>query len=193
MSSLRNSAKEAHIDAAKASILDIGWRRTTLTEVARRAGVSRMTIYRHWDDRERLLADLMTREWVAILEKASANSQDDQSLDGFIDLALSVVEGLRRNPLLRRILELDPEMVMPYILQRTGRSQKAMLELLEARIRLVQANGQMRAGRPVLARTVALMLEGLLLSRVDTMKGRGILRPGLIEECRETLMRGLSK
>ncbi|MEZ5161687.1 MAG: TetR/AcrR family transcriptional regulator [Marmoricola sp.] len=193
MSSLRNSAKEAHIDAAKASILDIGWRRTTLTEVARRAGVSRMTIYRHWDDRERLLADLMTREWVAILEKASANSQDDQSLDGFIDLALSVVEGLRRNPLLRRILELDPEMVMPYILQRTGRSQKAMLELLEARIRLVQANGQMRAGEAeVLARTVALMLEGLLLS-VDTMKGRGITRAKLIEECRETLMRGLSK
>ncbi len=192
MSSLRNSAKEAHLDAAKASILDIGWRRTTLTEVARRAGVSRMTIYRHWDDRERLLADLMTREWVAILERASANSQEHESLDGFIDLALNVVEGLRRNPLLRRILELDPEMVMPYILQRTGRSQKAMLELLEARIRLVQASGQMRAGEPeVLARTVALMLEGLLLS-VDTMKGRGITRAKLIEECRETMMRGLS-
>lgn len=34
------------LDAAKASLLAVGVRRTTLTEVARRAGMSRMTLYR---------------------------------------------------------------------------------------------------------------------------------------------------
>jgi AcrR family transcriptional regulator len=45
MSSLRhNSVRDGYLDAARDCILDVGWRRTTLTEVARRAGVSRMTI-----------------------------------------------------------------------------------------------------------------------------------------------------
>ena len=52
MSSLRHNEEPqaGYLDAARACILDVGWRRTTLTEVARRAGVSRMTIYRAWPD-----------------------------------------------------------------------------------------------------------------------------------------------
>src|SRR5215207_10531447 len=61
--SVAPSPRDAHLDAARACILDVGWRRTTLTEVARRAGVSRMTIYRTWSDMPELLGDLMTREW----------------------------------------------------------------------------------------------------------------------------------
>ena len=60
---ISTSGKGAYLDAARACILDVGWRRTTLTEVARRAGVSRMTIYRTWSDMPQLLGDLMTREW----------------------------------------------------------------------------------------------------------------------------------
>ena len=61
-----SSADDAYLDAARDCILDVGWRRTTLTDVARRAGVSRMTIYRAWSDMGSLLGDLMTREWVGI-------------------------------------------------------------------------------------------------------------------------------
>ena len=73
MSSLRHIDRQdgdprldAYLDAARDCILDVGWRRTTLTEVAKRAGVSRMTIYRAWSDMGSLLGDLMTREWVDI-------------------------------------------------------------------------------------------------------------------------------
>ena len=73
MTSLRHNSDspaapaDAYLDAARACILDVGWRRTTLTEVARRAGVSRMTIYRTWADMPTLLADLMTREWTGLV------------------------------------------------------------------------------------------------------------------------------
>src|SRR6187431_2183073 len=72
MTSLRHNAvekepKDAYLDAARDCILDVGWRRTTLTEVARRAGVSRMTIYRTWADMPTLLGDLMTREWAGVV------------------------------------------------------------------------------------------------------------------------------
>src|SRR4249919_1124756 len=71
MTSLRHNEpldpQSAYLDAARACILDVGWRRTTLTEVARRAGVSRMTIYRTWADMPTLLGDLMTREWAGVV------------------------------------------------------------------------------------------------------------------------------
>ena len=59
--------RDVYLDAARDCILDVGWRRTTLTEVARRAGVSRMTIYRTWADMPTLLGDLMTREWAGVV------------------------------------------------------------------------------------------------------------------------------
>ena len=66
MTSLRHTTEPAQelsqgdhalLDAARATILAVGWRRTTLTDVARRAGVSRMTLYRRWPDMQTLLAD----------------------------------------------------------------------------------------------------------------------------------------
>src|SRR3954463_3435166 len=70
--------RDAYLDAARDCILDVGWRRTTLTEVARRAGVSRMTIYRSWSDMPQLLADLMTREWGGIVGAAVAAAEGDR-------------------------------------------------------------------------------------------------------------------
>src|SRR3954471_4019020 len=72
MTSRRNNPEPqaAYLDAARACILDVGWRRTTLTEVARRAGVSRMTIYRAWPDMPAVLGDLMTREWAEVVARA---------------------------------------------------------------------------------------------------------------------------
>ena len=51
------------LDAARECVLAVGVRRTTVTDVARRAGVSRMTLYRRYPDLEAVLAALMTREF----------------------------------------------------------------------------------------------------------------------------------
>ncbi len=44
------SVDDQILDAARSCVLDFGLRRTTLAEVARRAGVSRPTVYRRWPD-----------------------------------------------------------------------------------------------------------------------------------------------
>src|SRR3712207_1054015 len=51
------------LDAARECVLAVGVPRTTFSDVARRAGVSRMTLYRRFPDLEALLAALMTREF----------------------------------------------------------------------------------------------------------------------------------
>ena len=65
-----SSDNDAVLDAVRDCVLAVGVRRTTLTDVARRAGVSRMTLYRRWPDVRTLVGDLMTREWVDVATRA---------------------------------------------------------------------------------------------------------------------------
>src|SRR3954463_5918868 len=78
--------RDAYLDAARDCILDVGWRRTTLTEDARPAGVAPGRIYRPWGDMPQLLGALMTREWGAVV--ADALAEDDPAkptIDRLVD------------------------------------------------------------------------------------------------------------
>src|SRR6187401_1802910 len=129
MTSLRHNAdpRDGYLDAARACILDVGWRRTTLTEVARRAGVSRMTIYRTWGDMPTLLGDLMTREWAGVV--TAQVEAEGPPVERITRAIVGTVRALRDNELFLRIVELDPELILPYLFSRRGRSQDLILAL----------------------------------------------------------------
>src|SRR5213075_86664 len=97
------TAADLALDAARALILDVGWSRTTLTEVARRAGVSRMTIYRSWADMNALLGDLMTREWSSLVRFDTTGANARERL---VRSVVATVRAVRTNPLFARIVEL---------------------------------------------------------------------------------------
>jgi AcrR family transcriptional regulator len=172
MASLRHNEdpQTAYLDAARACILDVGWRRTTLTEVARRAGVSRMTIYRAWPDMPSVLGDLMTREWGEVVARAvteadAALGKRATAADRIVAEVVGTTRALRENELFLRIVELDPELLLPYLLTRRGRSQEAIAELTAGRLREGQQDGSVRAGDPVaIARTLLLATHGFVLS-----------------------------
>jgi len=172
MASLRHNEdpQTAYLDAARACILDVGWRRTTLTEVARRAGVSRMTIYRTWSDMPAVLGDLMTREWGEVVARAvteadAALGKRATAADRIVAEVVATTRALRENELFLRIVELDPELLLPYLLTRRGRSQEAIAELTAGRVREGQQDGSVRAGDPVaIARTLLLATHGFVLS-----------------------------
>ena len=176
---------DGYLDAARACILDVGWRRTTLTEVARRAGVSRMTIYRAWSDMGELMSDLMTREWGLVV---AAGVRDGS----IADVVVEVVRHLRENELFVRIVELDPELLLPYLLSRRGRSQQAILEALSARIAEQQAAGEVRAGDPqAMARSLLLAGHGFVLS-IHTMVDDDVSGADLTDELRALVSRFLA-
>jgi AcrR family transcriptional regulator len=160
------SPRDGYLDAARDCILDLGWRRTTLTEVARRAGVSRMTIYRSWSDMQQLLGDLMTREWAgAVAASLAADDPGASVVDRLVGDVVGTVRTLRENELFLRIVELDPELLLPYLLARRGRSQDAILAILAESVRAGQANGEIRPGHPVtIARGLVLAAHGFVLS-----------------------------
>lgn len=162
MTSIRHkTAEDGYLDAAREAILAVGWSRTTLTDIARRAGVSRMTIYRRWPDMRSLVADLMTREWAGLVHVA----EEGDDLDRLVEGVLGTVAAIRGNELFRRILELDPEVVLPYLLERSGRSQELVVDLLAGQIAAGQRSGAIRKGDPEqLARAVVLAAHGFVLS-----------------------------
>jgi len=75
------------------------------------------------------------------------------------------VRALRDNELFVRIVELDPELLLPYLLTRRGRSQEAIAELTAGRLREGQGDGSVRDGDPVaIARALLLAAHGFVLS-----------------------------
>ena len=170
MTSIRNNGSEdRYLDAARECILATGWTRTTLTDVARRAGVSRMTIYRTWPDMQTLLADLMTREWGGVVAEVASAEAGLAPVERLSHGVSRTVTALRSNDLLRKIVEVDPELLLTYLLQRRGRSQDNILGLLEPLIAEGQADGSVRAGDPTLiARSILLAAHGFTLS-TETM------------------------
>ncbi|WP_235946639.1 TetR/AcrR family transcriptional regulator [Nocardia terrae] len=148
MSSTESSSAvdRAILDAARACVAEFGVRRTTLTEVARRAGVSRPTVYRRWADTGSLVADLLVRELREIIaDTAPATGTGRERLVGAIVGGGSV---MRRNPLFAKIFRADTDIMLTYVFERLGRNQRALIELFAAGIREGQGDGSIRAGDP---------------------------------------------
>ncbi len=198
MTSLRNSVgdlttSERLLIAARACILDLGWKRTTLTDVAHRAGVSRMTVYRTFADMPTLLAELMTQEWAGVVaEVIEAQPTARPWAERIAGGVAGTVLALRENELFRRAVDLDPEWLLPYLLDRRGRSQDGVLEVLSERIAEGQSAGEVRPGDPaVLARAVVLAAHGFALS-LTTMTDEGVTTESLDAELAELIRRYLA-
>ena len=116
---------DAVLDATRASVLAVGVRRTTLTDVARRAGVSRMTLYRLVPDVTTLILEVMSREFARLLEDAERATRRRRTARArTAATAVAVVRRLPEEPLFRRVLDVDPELLLPYLTDRIGTTQR---------------------------------------------------------------------
>jgi AcrR family transcriptional regulator len=146
----------AVLDATRASVLAVGVRRTTLTDVARRAGVSRMTVYRLVPDVTTLILEVMSREFAALLAAAEQSARRRRT--GRARLAATtaaVVRRLPEEPLFRRVLDVDPELLLPYLTDRLGTTQRLAMAHVRRMLAEGQADGSVRRGD---LDTMALML-----------------------------------
>ena len=144
------------LDAARSCIEDFGVRRTTLAEVARRAGVSRPTVYRRWPDTRSLIGELLDREFRAIVTPMA-----DRDTSGRARLVAIVVAGAastRANTLFQKIFRTDTDIVLTYVVERLGRSQRALVTAFAEAIRVGQADGSVRLGDPAQLATMVLLI-----------------------------------
>lgn len=159
-------AEDTLLDAARTCVLSVGVRRTTLTDIARRAGVSRMTVYRRFADVTSVMAALMTREFTALLSTAARSAADQPDARGqLVASAVAGVRALHTDPLMISVLERDPELLLPYLVERIGSTQRLIEAVLVDRIKAGHADGSIRAGDPATqARAIFLTGQAFVIS-----------------------------
>jgi AcrR family transcriptional regulator len=145
--------------AARSLALDVGFRRATLADVARRAGVSRMTVYRQYDDIGAIWSRLLTDELVGLLDDSAADlAALPTARERLVQAAVVLVDGISQHPLLRRALDLDPELVLPLVVDRLGSTQRAALARIEGLLRDGVADGSVRADLDPVPAAYAVLL-----------------------------------
>jgi AcrR family transcriptional regulator len=160
------------LEAVRASVMAVGVRRTTLTEVARRAGVSRMTLYRRAPDVTALMLELMGRELAALLAREEGRvAHLPNGRERLVDLAIGVVVRLPGEPLFRRVTEVDPDVLLPYLVERQGTTQRLLVDHVRRMLDAGVADGSIRASA---SETTAACLVHLLTPFVV---GRAALPP----------------
>ncbi|PWW65681.1 TetR/AcrR family transcriptional regulator [Actinokineospora spheciospongiae] len=161
-------ADDVLLDAARDCVLATGVRRTTLTDVARRAEVSRMTLYRRFPDVRSLLAALMTREFGQALARTQDSVADRPSArDRLVSGAVAGVRAIANDPLMRTVLDRDGELVLPYVVSRLGSTQQIAERFLRAQLEAGHADGTVRRADPLVqARALLLVVQSFVLSHV---------------------------
>ncbi|WP_262001004.1 TetR/AcrR family transcriptional regulator [Microbacterium sp. Mcb102] len=140
------------LDAADALIERRGVHGVTIAELARRADLSRPTIYRNWSDADDVVRAALLRRVDGILRTFSADARTRTAL---VDDVLRFTTLFRNDTLYRRLLADEPEAFTRYTLQRVGSSQRLILGWLATAIDAAQTEGSVRQGAP---QEIAVML-----------------------------------
>lgn len=114
---------------------EVGLRRTTMEDIARRAGLSRVTLYRHFGGKDELVRAVILAEaerFFDALRSALSGHRlaEDRLAEGFA----FALDFLRRHALFQRLLRTEPETLLPYLVRDgylTGMARKAVAELIE--------------------------------------------------------------
>ncbi|MDR7301465.1 TetR/AcrR family transcriptional regulator [Haloactinomyces albus] len=163
---------EVLLRAARECVLAHGVRRSTLTEIARRAGVSRMTLYRRFPDVHSMVAALMTEEFSGTLRRARAEEGTGTARQRLVTVTIRCVRLLQSEPLLRRILETDAEMLVPYLVERLGSTQLAAERFAREYLREGHTDGSIRRSDPdTQARTLLLITQPFVISAAPASTG----------------------
>jgi AcrR family transcriptional regulator len=153
---------ERILAAAASCVRDYGIDRVTLAEIARRARVSRPTIYRRWPDSDAILAALLTRRIAEVAAAVPKRGADRAAIVGRI---VAVSQRLRDDELLMAVMHSAPEFAMTYITERLGTSQQRLIDALATDLMAAQAHGSVRAGDPrQLATMIVLITQSTIQS-----------------------------
>jgi AcrR family transcriptional regulator len=162
---------EAILSSARAAVLDFGVRRTTLSDVARRAGVSRMTVYNRFGHLHDLMRALMTLEFGALLERVADEAGGEHARARLVAALVLIAHQLPANPLFRKVRAAEPELLAPYVLERLGGTQRVGLGLVERSIVEGQADGSIRPGKVRPLAAIVLLIEQSFVFSATTIPG----------------------
>jgi AcrR family transcriptional regulator len=128
-----------------------GFAKTTVDEIARRAGVSKGLVYSHYDSKEELLRAVWSRQvdaWMLETHKRVKYNEGGVA-DAVGDVLAASVRHARDNPLLGRILSQDPGSLIPHERDDVAAFGRYYRELLEPALAHGVKSGELRRSMDV--------------------------------------------
>jgi AcrR family transcriptional regulator len=165
------------LDAAAICVVNFGVDRVTLAEIARRAGVSRPTVYRRWPDTRSILAALLTARITGAWRDVPGRGHGRAAL---VERIVAVADRLRHDAVVMAVLRTAPDVAMVYITRRLGTSQRVLIDAVAGELRAAQRDGNVRPADP---RQLAAMV---LLITQSTIQSAAIVEPILDERALAT-------
>ncbi|WP_328529120.1 TetR/AcrR family transcriptional regulator [Nocardioides sp. NBC_00368] len=104
---------ERILDAGLELFVEHGIKRTTIGDIARVAGIDRVTVYRRVGGKDAVIHAVVTREATALFELVANEARSGRTIDERVELAFtSMMEQIRGHSLLARMLKTEPETVL---------------------------------------------------------------------------------
>ncbi|MEU4159094.1 TetR/AcrR family transcriptional regulator [Actinoplanes sp. NPDC026670] len=130
------------LDAAYDQFCRMGIRRSTMEDVARRAGVSRITAYRRFATKDALVEQVVRREFRRyfdqfLIDISSARTAADRVVVGFA----SSLRAFRNNPLIGGLMTAEPDLLVPSLINDGGQTMAVVQRFVAARLRVDQQDG----------------------------------------------------
>ena len=147
--------EERLLAAVRDEVIAYGVRRATATSIAQRAGVSRMTVYRRGGGVKQLVLDALSREFETFLAQVSSDVRAPHARGRLVAGVVSAIRAASHAPLVGALRRHDPELLLPYLVDRHGRTQQAVLAYTAAMVEAGVADGSVR---PVDVRTASYVL-----------------------------------
>ena len=161
----------AVLDGALSAFLDFGIRRSSMNEIARRAGISPATLYRRFAQKSDLVQAVGLREVRRFLAAVDAEVDPDlPAEEQIVALLMAFLSGLRRNRLLNSLLATEPETVLPALTIDGAPVLALGREYLAEIIRRLQATGAAEEYDPdPVAEMIARVALSMALTPDSTM------------------------
>src|SRR3954469_24316505 len=132
----RDELEQRILDAAVEEVALSGFKRLALEDVARRAGVTRVTLYRRFGNREALIEAMAVRETQRFLDALVTAAGGLETLGDQIAEPLVVgLRFMRPHPVARRAMEAEREAIIEYLEADDARLLTMSRDFLAATIR----------------------------------------------------------
>ncbi len=141
---MTHTPEDSLLQAVRDEVIEYGVRRATATSIAKRAGVSRMTVYRRGGGIKQLILDALTREFDVRLASVATTSTGATIREALSDGVVRGVQELSTAPLVEALLQHDADLLLPYLVERLGHSQQSFLRVVIPMLEAGMAEGSIR-------------------------------------------------
>ena len=121
----------AIVDSASREFAEVGFRRASVDRIARLAGVSRSTLYRRFPSKDELLFAVGARQREELKASVVASTAGLNARDAFVEAFCEAFKQLQEVPLLRRLLEIEPDVVETLLGLRSDSSGLLLKQMID--------------------------------------------------------------